>query len=495
MKTKIFGMLLLLEALFMSVAMSVSLWYGDDDWRALFVGAFSAAVVGFVLSIVGRRMPHNILSRRECYLVVALVWVVFSVFGLIPYLAYGTVDTVTDAFFETMSGFSTTGASVLNNIDSQPHGILFWRSMTQWMGGLGIVVFSFALIPSYELRNTNMFSAETTGMSVDKLRPKISATARRLMSIYCVLTLACSASYWYCGMGIFDSVCHAMTTIATGGFSTYQSSIAHFHSPLIEYTCAAFMFVSGINFSLFYYASVGHPGILFRNEEARYYTIIVGLFITFTLLLFYYNTYFIPSADSIAEAFPSGFADTVRTSVFHVISIITSTGFQSEYCDYVGWGTIFWMPTFTLMAIGVCAGSTGGGIKVIRIMSVVKAIRNEFILHIHPRAVLPVRLGDNILAESKIMRAMAFIIIYIGIIVIGTVLLSLMGMDMTTSLGSSVSMLSNTGPGMGTTGPLLNFSHCMPLAKWIMSGMMLIGRLEIFTVLFLFSPNFWRDRV
>ena len=496
MKTKIFGVLLLLEALFMVSAMGVALWYGEDDWKALFVGAFYTSIAGGVLSFVGSRMPEEEeLSRRDCYLVVALVWVVFSLFGMIPYLAHGTVDNVTDAFFETMSGFSTTGASVLDNIDAQPHGILFWRSITQWMGGLGIVVFSFALIPAYELKNTNMFSAEVTGLSVDKLRPKIAATARRLLNIYLILTGACALSYWVCDMSVYDSVCHAMCTIATGGFSTHQASLAWFASPTIEYVSAFYMFMAGVNFSLFYYASIGRFSVLGRNEELRWYVGVVAAFIVLSITLFYTLEDGSTSSDVVLSSIPSDFEGKLRSSVFHVTAIITSTGFQSQQCDYVAWGSMFWMPTMLLMVVGACAGSTGGGIKLIRISVVVKDVLNEFRLQIHPRAVLPVRLNGTVLEEQKVTRALAFVIIYVFIICIGAIVFTLMGMDTSTALGSSVSMLSNTGPGMGATGPMSNYAACAPAAKWVMSLFMLTGRLEIFTVLFLFIPSFWRDRI
>lgn len=492
LKTKIFGELLLMESLFMFVAMTVSLLWNEDDWRALFIGAFATGSVGGLMSYVGSQMPKNMLSRRDCYMVVALVWVVFSLFGMIPYLVYGTVDNIADAFFEAMSGFSTTGASILNNIDEQPHGILFWRSMTQWMGGLGIVVFSFALIPVYELKNTNMFSAEVTGISVDKLRPQIGATARRLLYIYIIMTVACTLCFWIGPMDLYDAICHSFATIATGGFSTHQASIAYFHSSYIEYTCSFFMLISGINFSLFYYASIGRWKILFSNEELRWYLGVVITLILTVFILFYYNEYIVCTSDAVLNTFPKKIEDNLRSAIFHVISIITSTGFQAQWCDYVGWGSSFWIPTMFLMVVGACAGSTGGGIKIIRFLVVFKNAINEFILQLHPQAILPVRLNGQVLSESKLHRALAFVLLYLSIMIIAVFLFSLTGLDLSTSIGSGVSMLSNCGPGMGTTGPTTNYADCLPAAKWMMSAMMLIGRLEIFTVLFLFMPEFWR---
>lgn len=498
MKTKVFGLLILMEALFLFGVTAFAVYchylYGDNDYPAFAVATVLTASVGYALYFVGSRQPKKDLGRRDCYLIVAVAWVVFSVFGMLPYLAYGTVDTVTDAFFETMSGFTTTGATVLENIDVQPHGILLWRSLTQWMGGLGIVVFSFALIPVYELKNTNMFSAEVTGLSVDRLRPKIGATARRLLIIYFFATSVCALCYWLGDMNLYDAACHALATISTGGFSTHQSSIAFFDSAYIEYVCALFMIASGINFSLFYHASIGRWQVLWRNEEMRVYLAIVASFVILCVCLFYYDLYVWPTAGVNPDTLPHGFEQTFRSSLFHVAAIITSTGFAASCFDYAGWGTIFFLPTVVLMCCGACAGSTGGGIKVIRVIAAAKDAVNEFRLQLHPRAVLPVRLSGAILEESKVMRALAFIVLYVVLVVIAVSLLLLTGMDLHTSLGSAISALSNVGPGMGDTGPAFTYLHTTPAAKWILSILMLIGRLEIFTVMLLLMPEFWRHK-
>lgn len=274
MKTKIFGLLILMESLFMLLTCGVSYYYkiteGDDDLTAFSITTAVTFMAGFLLYMRGRRCPKTFFSRKDNFLMVSMVWIVFSFFGMFPFLIYGTVDNVASAYFEAMSGFTTTGASVLNNIDEQPHGILFWRSLTQWLGGLGIVVFSFALIPVYELKNANMFSAEVTGLSLDKLRPKIGDTARRLLSIYILLTVVCFVAYWLGNMDVYDSVCYSMSTIATGGFGTHQASMAFFSSPYLEYVCSFFMIVSSINFSLFYYFSIGRSNVFFKNEELKW---------------------------------------------------------------------------------------------------------------------------------------------------------------------------------------------------------------------------------
>ena len=397
---------------------------------------------------------------------------------------------VPTAFFETMSGFTTTGATCINEIDSLPKALLFWRAITQWIGGLGIVVFSFALIPVYEMKNSNLYSAEITGLGLDKLRPKIGATARRVLLIYLVLTSACAFLYWLGPMNLYDAVCHSFTTIATGGFSTHSASIAYFHSSYIEYVACLFMIVSSINFSLYYYMSIHRSRVLFKNEEVRVFLGYIAAAVVGFMLLFY----FAPVPESALATLPEGFEETFRSALFHVSSVATSTGFSAQKFDYVAWGASFWMPTVIIMAIGSCAGSTAGGIKVIRIIICAKSVFNELILMLHPRAVLGVRVGKQIVPEHKVRQALSFIFIYILLVVIAMTCYSLLGADVDTALGSSISMLSNVGPATGATGPASTFANVPAAGKWLMSAYMLIGRLEIFTVLFLFMPNYWKDR-
>lgn len=498
MKSKIFGILVLMEAVFMLLSSGVSLFYkhrcGDQDLEALLYSTLITFVVGGGLFLIGKRSPKTKLTRKDSFLIVALVWVIFSFLGMLPFLFYGTTTTIEDAFFETMSGFTTTGASVLNNINDQPHGILFWRSIIQWLGGLGIVVFSFALIPVYELKNTQIFSAEVTGLDVDKLRPKIGDTARRLLVIYILITVLCMLSYWVGPMNFFDAICHSMTTIATGGYGTHQNSLAYFNSPYIEYVCSFFMFIAGVNFSLYYYLSIGKRKVFYRNEELRWYTCFTLAAVAVFAGLFYYTRYQMSVTPEQLTVLPEGFEDTFRTSLFQVTSLLTSTGFQAANFDYVAWGEVFWMPTFIILFIGACAGSTSGGFKVIRMLVCLKDAKNEFKQQLHPRAVIPVRLSGYVLPENKVLRALAFLFLYLVIVVIGTCLLTMMGLNLDSALGSCITSLSNAGPGLGSTGPASNFSAVPAFGKWLLSFLMLVGRLEIFTVLFLFMPDFWREK-
>ena len=489
MKKGILGILINMESFFLLLAMLVALLNGEDDWLCFLLTALGTIVVGSFCIFLSRRGEHKRMRRADNFLIVSLSWIVFSIIGMVPFLYLTDMD-VSSAFFETMSGFTTTGATCINDIDSLPKGLLFWRAITQWIGGLGIVVFSFALIPVYEMKNSNIYSAEVTGLGLDKLRPKIGATARRVLLIYLVLTSACAFAYWLGPMNLYDAVCHAFTTIATGGFSTHSSSIAYFHSSYMEYVASFFMLISSINFSLYYYMSIRRSRVLFQNEEVR---VFFG-YISFAVVAFMLLFYFAPVPTSALGTMPKGFEETFRSALFHVSTVATSTGFSAQKFDYVAWGPSFWMPTVVIMAIGACAASTAGGIKVIRIIICVKSAFNELILMLHPRAVLGVRVGKQIVPEHKVRQALTFIFIYIFLVVVAMTCYSLLGADVDTALGSSISMLSNVGPATGATGPASTFANVPASGKWLMSAYMLIGRLEIFTVLFLLMPNYWKDR-
>lgn len=478
-----------MESFFLLLAMSVAIFYGEDGWSDFLFTALGTVALGSFCIFLSRKSQNKRMRRADNFLIVALSWIVFSVVGMVPYLCLTDMD-VASAFFETMSGFTTTGATCINDIDSLPRALLFWRANTQWIGGLGIVVFSFALIPVYEMKNSNLYSAEVTGLGLDKLRPKIGSTARRVLLIYLVLTGTCTLAYWLGPMGLYDAVCHSFTTIATGGFSTHSESIAFFHSSYIEYVASLFMIVSSVNFSLYYYMSIRRSRVLFTNEEVHVFCGYLAVSVVGFMLLFY----FAPVPEAALEKLPEGFEETFRSALFHVSSVATSTGFSAQKFDYVAWGPSFWMPTVVIMAIGSCAGSTAGGIKVIRIIICAKSVFNELILMLHPRAVLGVRVGKQIVPDNKVRQALSFIFIYILLVVIAMTCYSLLGADVDTALGSSISMLSNVGPATGATGPASTFANVPASGKWLMSTYMLIGRLEIFTVLFLLMPNYWKDR-
>lgn len=496
MKIRVIGFFLLFEAFFMLIASVVALFYfyrcGDGDVLALTVSTIITAISGFIMISAGRKsnMPkpnkNNIDSfeLKDSFLIVSITWAFFAFFGMLPFLLNGTVDNVSDAFFEAMSGFTTTGSTILTNIDEQPHGILFWRSMIQWLGGLGIIVLFLAVMPALN-RNSNkvmMFSAEMTGIGVEKLHPKMMMTARKLLGIYVIMTILCGFMYWIGPMDTFDAICHAMTTLSTGGFSTHQSSIGHYDSSYIEYVAAMFMLAAGVNFSLYYFLFTGRGKLFRENEELRWYSGMIVFLISVFVALFY----FAPDVDTVStntESYPETFADKLRTSVFHVATLITSTGFQANNYDYNQWGGLFLIPTFIMMASGACAGSTSGGIKIIREVISIKAINNVFRHLLHPNAMFSVKVSDVVVDDDKTRRVTNFLIIFFMLYIIGVLLFLISGSTLQESMFNCITALGNSGPGLGRTGPSFSFSEMSVMGKWTMSALMLVGRLEIYTIL------------
>ena len=477
----------------MLVTSLVALYYfykcGDGDVLALTVSTIITAISGFILISAGRksgrtRQEIDNFEVKDSFLIVTLTWVVFALFGMLPFLLNGTISSVTDAFFEAMSGFTTTGATVLNNIDEQPHGILFWRSIMQWLGGLGIIVLFLAVMPSLN-RSSNkimMFSAEMSGIGVKKLHPKMMMTARKLLGIYIILTILCGFMYWLGPMSTFDAICHALTTMSSGGFSTHQASISYFNSPYIEYVASAFMFASGINFSLYYFLFTGQGKLFRENEELRWYIGMVAFMMSIFIMLFY----FAPELNTIqtqVDSYPQGFENRFRTSLFHVTSIITSTCFQATNYDYDLWGGLFLIPTFIMMASGACAGSTSGGIKIIREVISIKSISNIFRRLLHPNALFSVKVSNEVIDDDKTRRVINFLIIFMLLYILGVLLFLVSGSNLQESMFNCISALGNSGPGTGSTGPSASFSELSDMGKWTMSFLMLIGRLEIYTVL------------
>ena len=488
MKKKVFGVLLLMEAMFLAISTIVSFCYGEQDLFALLIPTCLTSVCGGALFLADRKNKGS-LTRKDCYMIISGAWVIFSLFGMLPFLIYGTTTTLADAFFETMSGFTTTGASVLNNIEEQPHGILFWRSVMQWMGGLGIMLFSIALLPSYNRNNTQLFSTEATSVSMRKLRPKTQETARGIFLIYAILTAACVLFYFIGPMSFYDAVCHAMTTVGTGGFSTHQANFAYFNSPYLEYVASIFMFLAGVNFALYFLASAGDWSVFRTNEEFRWY----GL-MTVVLVVIFYLMLLNNPCHVLTAQMPSDYEAAFRAALFHVSSIFSSCGYQGTYCDYVGWGAPFWIPTAFMMFSGACAGSSSGGAKLIRVIIALKNAGNELRLHSHPNAVLPLKVSSRLMSMELVVRVLAFFFIFALLFLMGTFALTMTGMDFDTAFGSCLTAISNNGPGFGFTGPAANFADVPISGKWILSVLMLIGRLEIYTILLLFTSHFWKLR-
>ena len=509
MKAKIYGVFILVEAFFMFIASMVALYYnvhcGEKDVVSLLSATMITGIFGFILLSAGREKARrgddrikkiDNLTMKDSFILVTVAWVLFAVFGMLPFIFTGSIDNITDAFFESMSGFTTTGATIMNNIDSQPHGILFWRSITQWLGGLGIIVLFLAIIPAVNKSSnkTTLFSAEMSGLSVKKLHPKMAVTARHLYLIYMFLTVVCALVYWAGPMNLYDAVCHALTTMSSGGFSTHQSSIGYFNSSYVEYFCGLFMLMSGINFSLYYFLSRGDVKCFLKNEELRWYFGIIIIMVAAITALFYYA----PGVQTIATdtaSYPEPtFESRFRAALFHVSTIITSTGFQGSYYDYTLWGGLFLFPTLLLMLSGACAGSTSGGIKIIRWMVCLKSIRNTIRQFLHPNAVFTVKVSKEVVSNDILFRTLNFLFFYVIICIVSVIVFCISGCEFEESVFNTITSLSNMGPGYKSTGPATTFSDLTVAAKWVMSFLMLVGRLEIYTVLLIFTPSFWNKK-
>ena len=475
--SKILGSLLFLEALFMALCLAMSAIYSEPD---LLVFVISACITGAGASLF-RYFGHdaeNTLSRRDAYVVVTLTWVVFSVFGMLPFLIQGSPLSLTDAFFETMSGFTTTGATVIDDVESLSHGLLFWRSLMQRIDGLGIVFFTIAILPSMVGGSVKVFAAEATGPMRSKMHPRLSTNAKWIWSIYLLLTVACGFSFWACGMNWFDATNYSMSTTATGGFSTHNGTI-FLASPTIEYLAILFQFLAGINFTLLYLSFFKFRfSSLVRNSEFKLYVITI---IVATMWIMYL---LITRMGYDVEA-------ALRSSLFQVVSFMTTTGLSNT--DAGAWPHVTWVILGVLMFMGACAGSTTGGFKSIRLLMLLRVLRNEFHHILHPNAVLPVRVGGQTVPTARLVTLMAFFTLYILMFLITAAIMVLSGIDVTNAFTIAFSLMSNVGAGLDTNiGPQMSWADLSDGLKWLCSFLMLVGRLEIMAVLVLFTRSFWK---
>ena len=476
MTLKILGYLLMLEcAMFLSCA-AVSFIYKESDLISFLLSAAITFGTGCLLWLCGRNAGRQI-TRRDSHLIVTLSWLVFSVFGMLPYLLSGCIPSVTNAFFETVSGVTSTGSTILDNIDEMPHGILYWRSLTQWIGGLGIIMFTIAVLPIFGVNGAQIFAAEATGPTVDRVHPRIGVTAKWIWSVYLGLTILAAVLYLLGGMSVFDSVCHSMTTTSTGGFSTHQASMEYFHSRYLEYAASGMMFLSGINITLLFLMLSRKFQRPLKDAELHFYVLLtVGATAFITCWLYF--------------GMGKGSEEAFRSALFQVTSILTSTGYSST--DYMQWSHIAYGVLFLLMFVGACAGSTTGGMKCIRMLILKQVTFNEIKRLIHPNAILPVRLNGNVLSNTLVRTALSFILLYLFIVFVGTSIFFGLGMQYSEAISVAVSCIGNIGPALDSYGPAFSWSQMPVVGKWLASFLMLLGRLEIFTIIIIFSSAFWK---
>jgi trk system potassium uptake protein TrkH len=472
---RILGALLLYLAIALLVPVPISWLYGDGAADAFFLSAVISAVCGGLLFTQFR--SESDLSVREGFAVVTFGWTFFALFGALPFVFTGAVPNYVNAFFETMSGFTTTGSTILTDIEVLPPSLLLWRSLTQWLGGMGIIVLSLAILPMLGVGGMQLFKAEVPGPTADRLRPRIQDTAKLLWGVYVLLTGAEVLLLMGGGMSLFDSVNHSFATMATGGFSTRNASVAAYGSAYIDWVITAFMFLAGVNFSLHYLALRGKLSDFIRNEEFLFYTMLV---VAGTGLVVLFN---------MGDTYPD-FFDNLRFSAFQVVSIMTTTGFGTA--DYELWPVLCQYLLVFTMFIGGCAGSTGGGIKVARILLLFKHAQVQVFRLIHPRAVRLVKLGERPVDKEVMQSILGFFALYMGVFVAASFIMAGIGMDLPSAGASVIATLSNIGPGLGSVGPVDNFAHIPAFGKLVLAFCMLLGRLELFTVLVLVFPSFWR---
>jgi len=485
--TGIMGSFILFLGCTLFLPMLIALIYGESSWSAFLISGAGAMALGGILFLQFR--PKEELRMREAFLVVSLTWFVGSLIGAVPFFLSGALESYTDSVFEAMSGFTTTGATIFNGVTSDgiqnpmiedlDKSLLFWRSLTHWLGGMGIIVLTLALLPLLGIGGMQLYKAEYSGSTSDKLTPRIQETAFLLWSIYVGLTFAQFLLLWlHPAMDWFEAMNHAFSTLATGGFSTLNDSVAGFDSIYIDTIIIIFMFLAGINFAMHFKLFKGDVGSFLKNREIRFYSLVT---ISFTV--------FISGGLWLLQDYSIG--DAIRYGSFQVVSIVTTTGFGTD--DYTAWVPFTSFLLFILFFSGACAGSTGGGIKMIRLMIIAKNIGREFKQIVHPQAIVPVRVGDRVIDSPILKTILGFFVAYFLIFVLGALGMSLMGYNFMSAMGASISSLGNIGPAWGVFGPIENYAGVPYTGKWLLLILMMIGRLELFTVLVIFTPWFWKN--
>ena len=463
----------------MTWCLGIALWADEDDMLAFLLSIALTAGCGFLFLALGRK-AENALSRRDAYVVVTAAWVIFSFFGMFPFLIHGSINNVTDAFFETMSGFTTTGASIIDDVEKLPHGILFWRSLMQWIGGLGIVFFTIAILPSLVGGSVKVFAAEATGPIRAKMHPRLTTNAKWIWSVYLLLTVCCVLAFWLAGMDWFQATNYSMTTTATGGFSIHNNGLQFFHSASVDYVSILFQFLSGVNFTLLYMVAIKMRfSALLKNSEFKFYIFVVA---SATLWIMYL----------LVSRMGYDLEHAFRNALFQVVSFVTTTGL---FNDEVGlWPHMTWIILGAIMYLGACAGSTSGGFKCVRSVMILKVVRNNFRQILHPNAVLPVKINGQNIPQAKLVSLLAFFSLTILMVLVTVTIMIVAGIDNTNAVVIALSSVSNVGPDLANqVGPSISWALLPDYIKWTLCLLMLMGRLEIMTVLVLFTRSFWKE--
>lgn len=471
------GWLLMIETCFMAVP-TVMAFFNNEQTASSFLVSFLVTLVGSFI-LMSLKPKSREMGKREAILLTSLTWVILSLFGMLPFVIGVTKLSVTDAFFETMSGFTTTGASILNTLKDVPRSLLLWRCIVQWIGGMGIILFTLAVVPMLNYQGgMQLFNAEVTGITHDKLRPRVSYTAKSLWLIYTVLTLILIVLLEFSEMDFFNAICYGLSTMSTGGFATADMTISEWDNLYVKSVMTLFMFLGGINFSLIYKGTHGEFKSIFRNDALKAYCFIILL----AYALFCVNVW--------REGLVKDITDLTIDPIFQAVSIISSTGLTEP--DFNDWGALSVITLIVMMFVGACAGSTSGGAKIDRIIVLVKFLKNEFFKMMHPSAVTTVTVSGKGTSYIIVQKVLAFLFLYLIVILLGATVLSLFGIPLKDSFFCALSAISNTGLGTDITGINGNYSLVPPAVKWILSFIMLTGRLELFTILLLFTRSFWR---
>jgi len=473
----VIGIVLVITSLFMSIPLGIAFYSHGNDFEPFLITFLVTLVSGLALVLPNIKKQKGDLRHRDGFFTVTIGWVLVSFYGALPYFLSGTFGGFTNSYFEAMAGFTTTGSSILTDIEAQSPGLLFWRALTQWLGGMGIVLFSLAVLPMLGAGGMQLFKAEVPEITVDKLRPRIVDTAKALWYIYTALTALCAVLYFFGGMSAFDALCHAFTTMATGGFSTKNTSMAFYDSAYIQMVATVFMFLAGVNYTLFFFAFKGNFRKFRENSEFKFYlsvAVVVTLFVTIDLWGDQYSSLF--------RSFQYG--------VFQIVSIMTTTGFATA--DYEQWSPFAQLMIVFLMFFGGMIGSTGGGLKQIRVLVTIKQIYREIYQLIHPRAVTFLKVDGKNMTKEILGSIWGFLFLFILIFAVATISMTALGIDMITAFSTAASAICNVGPALGQAGPVENYAGLPDTAKWILIFCMLVGRLEVYTVIILFVPNFWK---